>query len=237
MSDTLPPPSPSEGAAPDGDGERAATPPPDAPARTGGPRVFVVSGGKGGLGKTVLAANLGVYLASVGRRALLVDADPQGANAHTLVGVPGSLARRSREPIETPVPGLRLLHTGADEGLSGLRRKKSTRALFDELLAFPGIDYAVVDLGTATSRAAIAAMLRASTPILVTLPEPTALESTYRVIARAFLARLLSSAGRADRLVIATRARQLGGSPPPLDLWRSLEDDGHPLAEIGRAHV
>lgn len=235
MSDTLPPPSPSEGAAPDGDGERAATPPPDAPARTGGPRVFVVSGGKGGLGKTVLAANLGVYLASVGRRALLVDADPQGANAHTLVGVPGSLARRSREPIETPVPGLRLLHTGADEGLSGLRRKKSTRALFDELLAFPGIDYAVVDLGTATSRAAIAAMLRASTPILVTLPEPTALESTYRVIARAFLARLLSSAGRADRLVIATRARQLGGSPPPLDLWRSLEDDGHPLADDVRA--
>jgi flagellar biosynthesis protein FlhG len=204
-----------------------------APPKT--PRIFVVSGGKGGLGKTVLAANLGVYLASVGRRALLVDADPQGANAHTLVGVPGSLARRSRDPIETPVPGLRLLHTGADEGLSALRRKKSTRGLFDELKTFPGIDYAVVDLGTATSRAAIAAMLRADTAIIVTLPEPTALESTYRVISRAFLSRLLDRAARPDRLVIAKRARLLGGAPAPLDLWRSLEDDGHPLADEVRA--
>ena len=238
MSDPPPPPPAPEGHSED-DGDRLSldTLPPDklSPMAQGKPRVFVVSGGKGGLGKTVLAANLGVYLASVGRRALLVDADTQGANAHTLVGVPGPLARRSHDPIETPVPGLRLLHTGADEGLSALRRKKSTRALFDELATFPAIDYAVVDLGTATSRAAIAAMLRADMAILVTLPEPTALESTYRVIARAFLARLLGRATRPDRLVIAARARQLGGSPPPHDLWRSLEDDGHPLADEVRA--
>jgi flagellar biosynthesis protein FlhG len=241
MSDTVPPPPPTGG--PISEAEEALdrpsleSLPPEVtlPAARVTPRIFVVSGGKGGLGKTVLAANLGVYLASVGRRALLVDADPQGANAHTLVGVPGPVARRSSEPIETPVPGLGLLHTGADEGLSALRRKKSTKALFDELATFPGIDYAVVDLGTATSRAAIAAMLRADQPILVTLPEPTALESTYRVLARAFLSRLLSRATRPDRLVIATRARQLGGSPAPLDLWRSLEDDGHPLADDVRA--
>lgn len=249
MSESTPPPPPDE--APE-EGESEEGPPGDEayrerqsleslmpelppPTPRASPRIFVVSGGKGGLGKTVLAANLGVYLASVGRRALLVDADPQGANAHTLVGVPGSLARRSRDPIETPVPGLRLLHTGADEGLSALRRTKSTRSLFDELKTFPAIDYAVVDLGTATSRAAIAAMLRADTPILVTLPEPTALESTYRVIARAFLSGLLANVPRPDRLVIAARARQLGGSPPPLDLWRSLEDDGHPLADRVRA--
>ncbi|MFO0685620.1 MAG: helix-turn-helix domain-containing protein [Sandaracinus sp.] len=239
MSDTVPPPGPPEGASPDDEASRPSLEPMDSlpppPVGRTVPRIFVVSGGKGGLGKTVLAANLGVYLASVGRRALLVDADPQGANAHTLVGVSGSVARRSHEPIDTPVPGLRLLHTGADEGLSGLRRAKSTRSLFDELLVFPGTDYVVVDLGTATTRAAIAAMLRGGTPILVTLPEPTALESTYRVISRAFLAHLVAQTARADRLVIAARARQLGGSPPPLDLWRSLEDDGHPLADDVRA--
>jgi flagellar biosynthesis protein FlhG len=226
MSDTLPPPP---------DEERLSLDPLPEPIARSAPRIFVVTGGKGGLGKTVLAANLGVYLASVGRRALLVDADPQGANAHTLVGVPRSDARRSREPIDTAVPGLRLLHTGADEGLAALRRKKSTRALFDELATFPGIDYAVVDLGTATSRAAIAALLRAHSPILVTLPEPTALESTYRVISRAFLAAMLERTVGADRLVIASRARQLGGAPAPIDLWRSLEDDGHPLADDVRA--
>jgi flagellar biosynthesis protein FlhG len=219
-------------------------PPPEEPAKEARPSLFVVSGGKGGVGKTVLAANLGVYLASIGRRVLLVDADPQGGNAHTLVGVPGTRARRSRDPIETAVPGLRLLHTGADEGLSGNRRKQSTRALFDELQRFPSCDYAVVDLGTATSRAAIAAFLRADAPILVTLPEPTALDSTYRVLARAFLARLLARAEHAPRgektgarLIIAEAARALGGVPPPLDLWRHLEDDGHPLADLVRAEM
>ncbi len=217
--------------------ERPTDPPPAPPAEAR-PRLFVVSGGKGGVGKTVLAANLGVYLASIGRRVLLVDADPQGGNAHTLVGVPGTQARCSRDPIDTAVPGLRLLHMGADEGLSGNRRKKSTRALFDELATFPACDYAVVDLGTATSRAAIAAFLRADAPILVTLPEPTALDSTYRVLARAFLARLLSRAERPGaRLVIAQAARALGGVPPPLDLWRHLEDDGDPLADLVRAEM
>ena len=239
MSDTIPPPPFDEPTVDLRDAERASDPELSSvasiPPPPSAPRVFVVTGGKGGLGKTVLAANLGVYLASVGRRVLLVDADPQGANAHTLVGVPRSEARRSHEPIDTAVPGLRLLHTGADEGLSALRRKKSTRTLFDELATFPGIDYAVIDLGTATSRAAIAAMLRADSPIVVTVPEPTALESTYRVIARAFLAGLMARASRPDRLILAARARQLGGAPPPLDLWRSLEDDGHPLADDVRA--
>src|SRR4051812_24483555 len=105
MSDTLPPSVPLA-ASPEGqledEGDRPSLdslPPAVPPGAGRGPRVFVVSGGKGGLGKTVLAANLGVYLASVGRRALLVDADTQGANAHTLVGVPGPLARRSHDPI------------------------------------------------------------------------------------------------------------------------------------------
>jgi flagellar biosynthesis protein FlhG len=33
------------------------------------------------------------------------------------------------------------------------------------------------------------------------------------------------------------RARQLGGAPAPQDLWRSLEEDGDPLAEIVRSRM
>ncbi len=61
------------------------------PARkvaTIGPRVWAIGGGKGGVGKSVFAANLATQLARNGSRVALVDGDLGGANLHTLLGVP-----------------------------------------------------------------------------------------------------------------------------------------------------
>ena len=53
-----------------------------------GPRIWAIGGGKGGVGKSVLAANLGVVLAKRRQRVIVVDADLGGANLHTLFGMP-----------------------------------------------------------------------------------------------------------------------------------------------------
>ena len=47
---------------------------------------IAVSGGKGGVGKTLIATNLASYLAKQGKRTLLIDADFGMANANILFG-------------------------------------------------------------------------------------------------------------------------------------------------------
>ena len=155
--------------------------------------LIVVTGAKGGVGKSLLSANLAIYLATIGRRVVVVDADPTGANVHTFLGVsrpnglatyvpplpsfrravgvnidafgPATTQARPRphtiplkaeppkkpkaepgEPIETPVPGLLLLHAGLDEPIRGRKRKERRTGLAKRLAALDA-EYVVVDAG------------------------------------------------------------------------------------------
>jgi len=51
------------------------------------PRIFAVGGGKGGVGKSIVASNLALALAATGQRVAVVDLDLGGANLHTLFGI------------------------------------------------------------------------------------------------------------------------------------------------------
>ncbi|MFW5989146.1 MAG: P-loop NTPase, partial [Desulfosudaceae bacterium] len=49
--------------------------------------IYPVAGGKGGIGKSFITANLGYLLAKRGKRVLLADLDLGGSNLHTLLGL------------------------------------------------------------------------------------------------------------------------------------------------------
>lgn len=210
-------------------------------------RVIAVGGARGGVGKTVIAANLGLYFASIGRRVVLVDADPAGASLHTCLGTaapaPLSRVRRAQrggdasksfvpeEALrETAIRGLRLLHIGLDEPGSVGRSERTVRLLsgLRELDA----EYVIIDLGVGLGRETLDHYLSADLSVFVTLPEPTAIENTYRFLRGAF-ARFALAQPKEDELQseLERRIRAHGGAPSPLELYRELEQEGHPLAE------
>src|SRR5262245_10817033 len=90
------------------------------PPPAGAPHLLAVGGGKGGVGKTLLVANLAAALAQAGRRVVAIDTDLEGANLHTVLGVPvpraslaDFVAKRESDLrkllVDTPIPGLRLI--------------------------------------------------------------------------------------------------------------------------------
>src|SRR3977135_4236244 len=65
------------------------------------PRVVAIAGGKGGVGKSLVAANVGIFLATLGKRVVLVDAAFGSPNLHIFAGVP----RPARSPTRSRCAG------------------------------------------------------------------------------------------------------------------------------------
>ena len=91
----------------------AYEPAPDAPGRP--VKVIAVTGGKGGVGKTTVTANLAVALAERGRRVLVLDADLGLANIDVLLGP------QPRFNLSHVLAGERTLEEVIVEGPKGIR--------------------------------------------------------------------------------------------------------------------
>jgi flagellar biosynthesis protein FlhG len=78
-------------------------------------KVIAVTGGKGGVGKTLAAVNLGAALAGLGRSAMLLDADFGLANVDVLLGM------KARLNLEHVMSGQCALEDVIQTASSGLR--------------------------------------------------------------------------------------------------------------------
>jgi flagellar biosynthesis protein FlhG len=162
-----------------------------------------VASGKGGVGKSVVSANLALALAKTGRQVLLADLDVGGADAHIMFGElnpPVTLTdflnkRVNRlEEVAIPVtfhPNLRLL-AGTGETLATANmahaRKKRLMKHFQDL----GADVVVLDIGAGTNYHALDFFLMADIHLAVATPDPTAILDLYRFIKLAAIRRLLA---------------------------------------------
>lgn len=201
------------------------------------PRIVAVAGGKGGSGKSLLAANIGIFLATLGKRVVLVDAALGMANLHVFVGVNrpertlsealGKAECRLDELVcRTPVPGLQLLPGVSDPVWAASPKSSQTRQLIDALERIDG-DYVVLDLGPGTATSTLDLFLAASFRVLVTVPEPTSVELCYRFIRAAFTRHLRASGlGNQFKIPAEVLRGYTSGIPAPSDFFAlALERD------------
>ena len=196
--------------------------------------VLAIASGKGGVGKSTVAANLAVALARLGHVVGVLDADVWGFSLARLLGVEGpveAVAGRMR-PVRRPVgPGeLRVLAMGLlaqeERALAwrGLVVQKAV-AQFLEDADWSGIDYLVVDTppGTGDVPMTLARLLPRLGVVLVTTPSRAATGVAARTadFARGHHLRLL---GVVENMAPATSASGEEFAPFGRDGGRELAE-------------
>ena len=149
---------------------------------------LAVTGGKGGVGKTVVAVNLALHLVKLGHKTLLVDFDPGLGNVdvHLRLSAPFDLEHAAAgecEPWRAVVdaPGKLKVVLGrsgstrlADGDLGFLRA-----ALQVVATASRGYDVVVCDTGAGIGPAVLQVVEQARVALAVTTPDPAAATDTY----------------------------------------------------------
>jgi flagellar biosynthesis protein FlhG len=163
--------------------------------------VFAVGGGKGGVGKTVLTASIGIGLATLGHQVVIVDADLGGANLHTCMGILEpeytfyhfyTLQKDTLADImlDTPVENLKLI-SGACGTLGLANPRYSQKLRFINELRRVQADYVLLDLGAGSSFNVIDFFVAADQGIVVTTPEPMAIQETFNFLKIAVMRKLM----------------------------------------------
>ncbi len=200
-------------------------------------KVWAIGGGKGGVGKSLVSANVAICLALMGNKVVAVDLDLGGANLHTCLGLPipqvtlsDYVSKRITNfedlLVSTPISNLKIISGAQDElGMANLKHMHKNQIIkkLHELDA----DYILFDLGAGTAFNTIDFFITADKGILVVLPEPTSIENTYRFIKSVFFRRLKMVEGISEIEHLITEsmnAKVTSGQTSPADLMRKISE-------------
>ncbi len=154
--------------------------------------VWAIGGGKGGVGKSLVASNFSIILASLGKEVVAVDLDLGNANMHTCLGIRypgktimdflnGDVTDLNEIILDTSIYNLKFI--SGSGGIMGSANPWHAQKL--KLLRYLEklhVDHVVLDLGAGTSYNTIDFFLSATDHILVATPETTAIQSIYNFV-------------------------------------------------------
>ncbi len=154
------------------------------PPQAGIKNIIAVASGKGGVGKSTVAANLALALQAEGARVGLLDADIYGPSQPMMMGVarskPTLVDQRRMNPVLAH--GIQLMSIGflIEEDQPMIWRGPMATQALNQLLhetAWDALDYLIIDLppGTGDIQLSIAQKMPVAAAVIVTTPQDVAL--------------------------------------------------------------
>ena len=163
-------------------------------------KLWSVGGGKGGVGKSMVALGMGVCLAEMGKKVILIDGDLGGANLHTLLGLrypevslEDFLLRRVSRLEDTMIPtqidNISLI-SGADDILGAANPTYSQKLRLVQQIEELAADFILLDLGAGTSFNTLDLFNHSPGKIAVLTGMVTSLQNVYGFIKSALFRKL-----------------------------------------------
>jgi len=168
----------------------AAAPRPSAPTPVAYPhlgRIIAVSSGKGGVGKSTVATNLAIALASAGARVGLMDADVYGPNVPRMMGVNAPPPVVNEKIVPLQAHGVKVISLGflIERDQPAIWRGPIVMKIVTQFLrdvAWGQLDYFLVDMppGTGDAQLSLVQATHVDGAIIVTTPQDVATGDALR---------------------------------------------------------
>lgn len=204
-------------------------------------RIITIGGGKGGVGKSIVASNLAIAIAQTGSRVVLVDCDLGAANQHVLFGIdrpkPGiqGLLDRKIETLEegltpTPHPNLHLVAgTGASVGAANINHGEKQR-IVRRIRALKA-DVILIDVGAGVSYNVLDFFEQGAQRLLVVTPQVTSIQTAYSFLKGAVMRTLQHHAEKAAELELLAPAAKSGENEKVSQILARVREESPKLAE------
>jgi ATP-binding protein involved in chromosome partitioning len=152
--------------------------------------VLAVGSGKGGVGKSTVAANLAIALAQTGATVGLVDGDIYGPNLPRMLGVQRQPYTRDGRIVPLEAHGIRFMSMGllVEAGEAVVWRGPMLHGAIKSFLNdvdWSGCDYLIVDLppGTGDVQLSLIQQTVVTGAVVVTTPSTVAIEDAVKAVA------------------------------------------------------
>jgi flagellar biosynthesis protein FlhG len=178
------------------------------------PKITAVTSGKGGVGKTFVAANLAAALARAGRRVLVLDADLGLANLDVVLNLYPKITlhdvftgKSTLADAILPAPGGFSVLLAGSGMVEYSRMTPEVREQLQRVVAEvePRYDHVLLDTGAGISDVVLYTVSLAGEVLVVATPEPTSLTDAYATIKV-----LATTQGRRRIQLLVNQARKFG---------------------------